>query len=236
MHIGTLDGRYGEALADFARRRDRLRAAGGPGAEAALRALDEEEIAYVVSAVPFIREYTAPDEARSPTAAPTRGVGALDGFVEVKHTSKRHNVLQRYLMHVEKRVDNATVAAAANEAPRERSEYSCPECDAPMIFHARESALVCTACGVCTAYSEMSAANLTYEQEIHQDVVTHFAYKRLNHFCEWLNSLQAKENTEIPQDVVDAVKSEFKKVRATTRAEIKPTKVREFLKKLKLNK
>ena len=35
---------------------------------------------------------------------------------------------------------------------------------------------------------------------------------------------------------MDAVKSEFKKTRATTRAEIKPSKVREFLKKLKLNK
>ena len=46
----------------------------------------------------------------------------------------------------------------------------------------------------------------------------------------------AQENTEIPQSVVDAVKAEFKKARATTRAEIKPTKVREFLKKLKLNK
>ena len=36
--------------------------------------------------------------------------------------------------------------------------------------------------------------------------------------------------------VIDAVKAEFKKNRTTTRAEIKPTKVREFLKKLKLSK
>lgn len=46
----------------------------------------------------------------------------------------------------------------------------------------------------------------------------------------------AQENTEIPASVVDAVKAEFKKNRATTRAEIKPAKVKEFLKKLKLNK
>ena len=45
-----------------------------------------------------------------------------------------------------------------------------------------------------------------------------------------------QENTEIPQTVVDAVKAEFKKNRASTRAEIKPTKVREYLKKLKMNK
>lgn len=45
-----------------------------------------------------------------------------------------------------------------------------------------------------------------------------------------------QENTEIPQSVIDPVKAEFKKARATTRAEIKPAKVKEFLKKLKLNK
>lgn len=45
-----------------------------------------------------------------------------------------------------------------------------------------------------------------------------------------------QENTEIPDSVIDAVKAEFKKTRTTTRAEIKPSKVREFLKKLKLNK
>lgn len=36
--------------------------------------------------------------------------------------------------------------------------------------------------------------------------------------------------------MIEAVKAEFKKTRATTRADIKPAKVREFLKKLKLNK
>ena len=230
MHVGTLDGRYGDTLAQFALRRKRLRAAGAPAAQ--MQALDAEEMAYVIETVPFIREYT---EDAAP-AGSAKAVGALDGFVEVKHTTNRNNVLQRYLMHVEKKVDSITVAAAlANESSRQ-SEYACPQCDEAMVFHARESTLVCRTCGRCTAYSEMSAANLTYEQEIHQDVVTHFAYKRLNHFCEWLNSLQAKENTEIPPAVIDAVKSEFKKARATTRAEIKPTKVREFLKKLKLNK
>lgn len=55
--------------------------------------------------------------------------------------------------------------------------------------------------------------------------------------CPWAHpSLSEQENTEIPESVVDAVKAEFKKTRATTRAEIKPAKVREFLKKLKLNK
>jgi hypothetical protein len=189
--------------------------------------------------VPFIKEYSSEAAAVAEDTAPA---GPLASFVAVTHKSNKNNVLQRYLMHVENKVDQTTLAAAnahedsfGRRHPRE-AEYFCQRCDAGMDFHARESMLVCPACGSCRAFTEMSTNNLTYEQEIHQDVVTYFAYKRLNHFCEWLNSLQAKENTEIPTAVIDAVKAEFKKTRTTTRADIKPAKVREFLKKLKLNK
>ena len=48
--------------------------------------------------------------------------------------------------------------------------------------------------------------------------------------------LQAKENTEIPQEVIDALKQEFRKAKATTRCEIKPARVRAYLKKIGLNR
>ena len=68
------------------------------------------------------------------------------------------------------------------------------------------------------------------------DITTSFSYKRLNHFIEWLNALQAKENTEIPPEIIEALKGEFKKHRTTVRSDIKPTKIREFLKKLGFTK
>jgi hypothetical protein len=243
--MGTLETRYAERLGQFRARLETARAqqaAAVRGSEARARAdaeiarLTDEETAYVLQSMPFIREYAS--EAAAVDEAPA---GPLANFVAVTHKSNRNNVLQRYLMHVERQVDQTTLAAqTVHEETSKRhlreAEYFCKLCDAGMDFHARESMLVCPACGACSTFTEMSANNLTYEQEIHQDVVTYFAYKRLNHFCEWLNSLQAKENTEIPQGVIDAVKAEFKKTRTTTRADIKPAKVREFLKKLKLNK
>ena len=96
--------------------------------------------------------------------------------------------------------------------------------------------MVCSQCGFVLTFMELSDANLTYDQEVNQDVVSSFAYKRLNHFCEWVNSLQAKENTEIPENVIEAVRAEFKKARITQRGDIKPTRVREYLKKLGFNK
>jgi hypothetical protein len=246
--VGTLESRYAARLAEFQGRLQRLGAAiaklpdGHPDAErlrAEERAVRDEEARYVLDSLPYIREY-ASDAQAVDDAAPQ--AGPLASFVAVTHKSNRNNVLQRYLMRVENKVDQETLAAvhahedaASRRNPRE-AEYFCRRCDGALEYHARESMLVCPACGACFSFIEMSTNNLTYEQEIHQDVITSFAYKRLNHFCEWLNSLQAKENTEIPQAVVDAVKAEFKKTRTTTRAEIKPPKVREFLKKLKLNK
>lgn len=191
MATGTLESRVADRLSEF---KARWATARDPEER---RALDEEETRFLLDAVPFIREYT---DGTVPVAAgdPSALAGQLANFVEVTHTSKRNNVLQRYLMHVEKQVDSSTVAAIATHghegaANPTAAEYVCPECDAGMVFNARESNMVCTACGFCRPYSEMNTTNLTYDQEINQYYEhTYYSYKRLNHFCEWLNSLQAK--------------------------------------------
>lgn len=197
--MGTLESRFSERVAEFRRRSEDVarRAAAGEDVAAAQRQLQQDECEYLLSAVPFIKEYVEQDTAASPGGANAGGSnveGPLSKFVELSHKTTKNTVLQRYLMHVERQVDAVTVAAvtqdnAAGDGP---CEYVCPACDVGMRLDARESALVCPQCGLCRPYSQMSACNLTYEQEVHQDVVTYYSYKRLNHFCEWLNSLQAK--------------------------------------------
>lgn len=219
---GTLEARFAQRVDEYRRlaeeelprkrrqlddARRQLREAADPAARSRLAAAvaaqeaeietlsrRDEEIEYLLDAMPFIKEYSSTTAVDGSDAQ----AGALANFVAVTHKSSRNNVLQRYLMHVEKQVDTTTMAAVtahedstSKRHPRE-AEYFCATCDTGMDFHGRESMLVCPKCGECRAFTEMSANNLTYEQEIHQDVVTYFAYKRLNHFCEWLNSLQAK--------------------------------------------
>ncbi len=185
---GTLESRFADRVREF---QDRRREAAT--AEEAAK-LERDEIEYVLDTIPFIKEYSSTKELDTPTPA----AGQLSNFVNVTHKTTRNNVLQRYLMHVEKQVDKTTVHAVqahdegSKAHPPSIAEYFCEECDAGMEFHSRESLLVCTKCGRCREFNEMNVNNLTYEQEIHQGVVTYFAYKRLNHFCEWLNSLQAK--------------------------------------------
>ena len=192
----------------------------------------DDEVEYLLNVMPFVKEYMSTTTTSSEQPHRKKSMQGMDGFVEIKHTSNKNLVLQRYLVEVEKNIESAIVTMEPNATVYQE----CPECHEGMVFNSHESFMVCPKCGIATNHMEMSEHNLTYDQEISLNVVNYFAYKRLNHFIEWLNSLQAKENTEIPDEVLNAVKAEFKKARTTIRGDIKPSKVREYLKKLKYNK
>ena len=66
--------------------------------------------------------------------------------------------------------------------------------------------------------------------------VAYFAYKRINHFNEWLNQVQGKETTEISEDVYDSILLEIKKQKLSNMAMLTRRKVKEILKKLRINK
>jgi hypothetical protein len=60
-------------------------------------------------------------------------------------------------------------------------------------------------------------------------------YKRINHFCEWLSQFQAKESTDIPQDIYIKIRTELKKNRIYNIGEITLPIMKSILKKLRLH-
>jgi Poxvirus Late Transcription Factor VLTF3 like len=66
--------------------------------------------------------------------------------------------------------------------------------------------------------------------------VSYTAYIRLNHFKEILSQFQAKETTQIPEEVIDAIKARIKKERILDMSLINYDKMRDILRKLGLNK
>lgn len=225
----TLESRYDERVKELSQQR------AAPGV------VSDAEVEYMLDAMPFVREYsttTQPSPRDTAAVAPKMrgGTTGIDSFVTVKHKSNKNLIFQRYLVEVEKSTD-AAQAMPTDRMRVNEDAMTCPHCDKSFVFNPRESELVCVSCGIARTHSEMSEHNLTYDQEVQQtSIVNYFAYKRLNHFTEWLNSLQAKENTDIPPEVLEAVRSEFRKERASKRGDIKPSKVRAYLKKLRLNK
>lgn len=66
--------------------------------------------------------------------------------------------------------------------------------------------------------------------------ITYFSYKRINHLNEWLNQIQGKETTEIPEEIYDKILMEIKKQRITNMADLSYDKVKRILKQLKVHK
>ena len=65
--------------------------------------------------------------------------------------------------------------------------------------------------------------------------ISFYAYKRINHFREILSQFQAKESTDIPQDIIKQIESQVKKERIEL-SELTNKKTKEILKKLGYNK
>ncbi len=92
---------------------------------------------------------------------------------------------------------------------------------------------------VCNACHTTEPLLIDHEKPSYKDPkkeVSYFAYKRINHFNEWLNQAQGKETTDIPEEVFDKILFEIGKRRITNMAELTEAKIRTILKSLKLNK
>lgn len=109
----------------------------------------------------------------------------------------------------------------------------CDECDTMMQMLVSESMLCCPVCGKLVPYLDSTSSSTAYGEEVE---FSSFSYKRSNHFQEWLNSFQAKETTDIPQEVYDRVMEELYRQRITDVSKITSKKVREVLKDLKYRK
>jgi hypothetical protein len=109
----------------------------------------------------------------------------------------------------------------------------CPKCNIGLTLVHSEGLQVCNQCGV-TEYILIDSEKPSFREPPPE--VSYFAYKRINHFNEWLSQFQAKESTEIPPEIYQSILLEMKKERITDLNKINHTKIREYLKKLKLNK
>ena len=109
----------------------------------------------------------------------------------------------------------------------------CSRCQEEREFNQTEALLICHSCG------ETEPVLLDSEKPSYKDPpreISYFAYKRINHFNEWLAQFQAKESTEIPDLVYNQILMELKKERIHNMATLQPPKLREILKRLRLNK
>lgn len=175
---------------------------------------------YIIKCMSYMNRYTDTTEETTDT----------DNVFNVKETKglQKKDIFRDYLIEVENSNDF--------DRPQERKHDLCEDCETSNIIHFHDTSdLVCDACG--KIIRSLISDELTYreEQETSEKIIN-YCYKRENHFNEWLSQFQAQEMTNIPDEVMEQLRAELKKMKIKKLDEITHAKIRGLLKKLRLNK
>lgn len=111
----------------------------------------------------------------------------------------------------------------------------CMRCHHELVCMQQEGTMVCPSCG----YQELLLVeqNRPLLRQISKEASSsHQSYKRINHFREWCSQVQGRESTDIPEEVFEMILQEIKKEKITDPKRITYNKMREILKRLRINK
>jgi hypothetical protein len=145
-----------------------------------------------------------------------------------KNVEKSKNIYQNYWKNVKNEIINMKDFVVPSDI--------CESCRAgEMIPQDEEGILICnnSKCGKFITYIVDNAKPTNKEPP---NEVSYTAYIRLNHFKEILSQFQAKETTQIPEEVITLIRNRIKKERIKDMKELNYDKMREILRKLGLNK
>jgi hypothetical protein len=109
----------------------------------------------------------------------------------------------------------------------------CKNCKNPLICLQHDAIMICNDCGFQEPL--LIEQNKPLLKQNTKDT-SHFSYKRINHFREWCNQVQGKESTDIPNEVFEKILNEIKKEKIADTRKITYNKMREILKRLRINK
>ena len=141
-------------------------------------------------------------------------------------SDSRGTLLEKYL--------SCTDADYISHKTEEQVEEKCAHCSSCNVTVVTNDGLV-----ICNECHSIEFIIVDHDKPSYRDPpmeCTYFAYKRHNHFNEWIAQVQGKETTEIPDEVYDKILLEIKKQKITNMAELTHEKVREILKRLRINK
>ena len=108
----------------------------------------------------------------------------------------------------------------------------CEKCQGEWIQVDYKGLVICNKCGIQKQFL-VEHEKPSYKEPPRE--VCFYAYKRINHFREILAQFQAKETTQIPEEVLENIRNQIKKERITLK-QMSNKKAKDILKKLGYNK
>ena len=151
----------------------------------------------------------------------------LNNFFTKEHNKSQslindnNEIVNKYMENTDPNYVNMTKCIQQNEV--------CQKCqNGELISIENEGISVCNNCGICVKYLTENEKS-SYKEPPKE--VCYYVYKRINHFKEILAQFQAKETTNISNEVMDRIKHQIKKERISL-DELTNDKAKEILKKL----
>jgi len=154
-----------------------------------------------------------------------RPVNTIAYVKEGGDTLRRDALLDQYLSRMDPHYTRPSIHALND------TSFVCDACGEDMKVSVNDATISCPECGFHKLIL-MDSDKPSYKDPPRE--VSYYAYKRINHFNEWLAQFQAKESTEIPEEVFDNIQAQIKKERIQP-SSLNRSKIREILKKLKYN-
>lgn len=201
-----------------------------------IKTLKQERKKYLLNNSKYVFQYFE-DMKKISSGANNQNVNKLNSFFKIKDPSENEiqpvkdsykNSYQNYWRNMRTDIANIQDYIVPSDI--------CQYCNVgEMIPQDEEGILICNhpQCGKFITYIVDSNKPTSKEPPIE---VSYTAYIRLNHFKEILSQFQAKETTQIPPEVIEAIRNRIKKERITDMSLIDYDKMREILRKLGLNK
>jgi DNA-directed RNA polymerase subunit RPC12/RpoP len=154
-----------------------------------------------------------------------RPVNTVAYVKEGGDTLRRDALLDQYLSRMDPHYTRPSIHALND------TSFVCDACGEDMKVSVNDATISCPECGFHKLIL-MDSDKPSYKDPPRE--VSYYAYKRINHFNEWLAQFQAKESTEIPEEVFDNIQAQIRKERIQP-SSLNRSKIREILKKLKYN-
>jgi hypothetical protein len=139
-------------------------------------------------------------------------------------TCEKNNIIDDYKKMLDPTCRSKPISCQEN--------YYCDYCG--LTLDIMDGCAICTGCGSTKAALHY-ASELSYKELQEIDYVPRFHYKKSSHLDDWIRRFQAKENKNIPQDILDKVILEANKNRVNDLTTLSEQKVKGYLKKLDLN-
>jgi hypothetical protein len=201
--------------------------------------LKSQRTNYLLDNSKYIFQYFE-DKKKICSGGNNQNTNALNSFFKVKATTEESSntksdkytsskkALHLYWKNVNNEVVNIQDFVVQSDI--------CESCrNGELIPQDEEGILICNneSCGKFITHIVDSAKPANKEPP---NEVSYTAYIRLNHFKEILSQFQAKETTQIPDEIIELIRNRIKKERITDMSLINYDKMREILRKLRLNK